>query len=429
MDGNILIKVIEIIVLVMFSGYFSATETAFTSLNKIKMKNMANEGNKKAELVLELESKYDKLLTTILIGNNIVNIGMTAIATVLFIELFGAYGATLSTIVITVVVLIFGEISPKNVAKEMPERFSMFSAPLINAMMTILTPVTWLFTQWKKLLTKVFKLGGDHAITEDELLTIVEEAETGGSIDNEQSELIQNAIEFNDLEAWDVLTPRIEMKAIEVKTSKEELAQLFKDTGFSRFPVYEEEIDHIIGVVNQKDFHNYVVGTNKSVTDYIKPVVFVPGGIKASALLKKMQQMKTHIAIVIDEYGGTEGLITMEDIIEELVGEIYDEHDAVMSQEIIPLTNDSYRVKCNANIEKVLDYFDVEEEMDAQTVNGWVVRNLDKLPEKNDKFQQQIDNKLFKVRVTKADERRALEINLVVETVEPEDDKKDKKGE
>lgn len=429
MDSSIVISIIEIMVLVMLSGYFSATETAFTSVNKIKLKNQANEGDKKAALVLELEAKYDKLLTTILVGNNIVNIAMTAIATVLFVELFGAYGATLSTIVITIVVLIFGEISPKNIAKEKPEVFSKMSAPIIKVLMILLTPVNFLFTQWKKLLTKMFKLGGDHTITEDELLTIVEEAETGGSIDNEQSELIQNAIEFNDLEAWDVLTPRIDMKAIEVHTSKDELAEMFKETGFSRFPVYEDEIDHIIGVINQKDFHNYVVGSNKSVTDYIKPVVFVPGGIKASALLKKMQQMKTHIAIVVDEYGGTEGLITMEDIIEELVGEIYDEHDAVMSQEIIPLTNDSFRVKCNANIEKVLDYFDVDEEMPFQTVNGWVVRNLDKLPVKGDTFEQQIDNKLFKVRVTKADDRRALEINLVAETVEPDDEKKEKKGE
>ena len=437
MDSGLIIKIIEIVVLVMLSAYFSATETAFTSVNKIKLKNMAAEGDKKAALVLELESKYDKLLTTILVGNNIVNIAMTAIATLLFVDLLGDYGATVSTIVITVVVLIFGEISPKNIAKEKPETFSMFSAPIIKVLMTLLTPINFLFTQWKKMLTKMFKLGGDHTITEDELLTIVEEAETGGSIDNEQSELIQNAIEFNDLEAWDVLTPRIDMKAIEVKTSKEELAELFKETGFSRFPVYEEEIDHIIGVVNQKDFHNYVVGSNKSVTDYIKPVVFVPGGIKASALLKKMQQMKTHIAIVVDEYGGTEGLITMEDIIEELVGEIYDEHDAVMSQEIIPLTNDSFRVKCNANIEKVLDYFDVDEEMPFQTVNGWVVRNLDKLPNKGDTFQQQIDDKLFKVRVTKADDRRALEINLEVELVEDEQEKdsikdkmiKDRKGE
>lgn len=434
MDSHIITDILAIIFLVAFSAYFSATETAFTSLNRIKMKNMAAEGDRKAALVLQMEANYDKLLTTILIGNNIVNIAMTAIATLLFVELLGAYGATVSTVVITVVVLIFGEISPKNVAKEKPESFSMFSAPLISVMMKLLTPVTWLFTQWKKILTKIFNLGGDHTITEDELLTIVEEAETGGSIDNEQSELIQNAIEFNELEAWDVLTPRIEMKAIEVKSSKEELAALFKETGYSRVPVYEEDADHILGIINQKDFHNYVVGTNKAITDYIKPVVFVPGGVKASALLKKMQQMKAHLAIVIDEYGGTEGLVTMEDIIEELVGDIYDEHDAVMSQEIIPLQNGSYRVKCNANIDKVLDYFDIDEEMDAQTVNGWVVRNLDKLAEKNDSFQQQIDDKIFKVRVTKADERRALEINLVVEEVIYEDDKtkkdwKDKKGE
>lgn len=429
MDSHIITDIVVIVILVFFSAYFSATETAFTSLNRIKMKNMASEGNKKAELVLQLESKYDKLLTTILVGNNIVNIAMTATATVLFVELLGGYGATVSTVVITIVVLIFGEISPKNIAKEKPESFSMFSAPVIRVLMLILTPINFLFTQWKKILSKMFKLGGDHTITEDELLTIVEEAETGGSIDNEQSELIQNAIEFNDLEAWDVLTPRVEMKAIEVKTSKEELAKMFKETGFSRFPVYEEDADHILGVINQKDFHNYVAGTNHSITEYIKPVVFVPGGVKASALLKKMQQMKAHLAIVIDEYGGTEGLVTMEDIIEELVGEIYDEHDAVMSQEIIPLQNGSFRVKGNANIEKVLDYFDIDEEMEAQTVNGWVVRNLDKLPKKNDTFQQKIDNKLMKVRVTKADDRKAKEINLVVESVEGETDnmKKERK--
>lgn len=427
MDSKTITDIVAIIVLVAFSAYFSATETAFTSLNRIKLKNMAAEGDKKAELVLHLESKYDKLLTTILIGNNIVNIAMTAIATLLFVDLLGAAGATVSTVVITIVVLIFGEISPKNVAKEKPDSFSMFSAPFINVLMKILTPVTWLFTQWKKLLSKMFKLGGDHVITEDELLTIVEEAEIGGSIDNEQSELIQNAIEFNDLEAWDVLTPRVEMKAIEVKTSKDELAKLFKETGFTRFPVFEEDADHILGVINQKDFHNYVAGTDRSITEFIKPVVFVPGGVKASALLKKMQQMKAHLAIVIDEYGGTEGLVTMEDIIEELVGDIYDEHDAVMSQDIIPLPNGSFRVKCNANIDKVLDYFDIDEEMDFQTVNGWVVRNLDKLPVKNDSFTQQIDNKVFKVRVTKADDRKALEINLVAEDVVEEEDKEPNK--
>lgn len=424
MESHIIVDIVAIIILVILSAFFSATETAFTSLNRIRVKNMAAEGNKKARLVLQLEENYDKLLTTILIGNNIVNISMTAIATILFVELFGSYGPTLSTVVITIVVLIFGEISPKGIAKESAESFSMFSAPVLRVLMAVFTPVNFLFAKWKQILARLFKLGNDRTITEDELLTMVEEAETIGGIDNEQSELIQNAIEFNDLEAWDVLTPRVDMKAVDAEASIEEVAQLFKNTGFSRLPVYEDDIDKIMGVLNQKDFHNYIAGTGRNISDYVKPVVFVAGAIKISALLKKMQQMKTHMAIVIDEYGGTEGLVTMEDIIEELVGEIYDEHDAVISQEIIPLQNGSYRVKCNASIAKVFDFFDIEEEMDVQTVNGWVVVQLDKLPVKNDTFRQQIDNKLLKVRVTKADERRALEINLVVEETEPEEEKK-----
>lgn len=424
MESHIIVDIIAIIVLVMLSAYFSATETAFTSLNRIRVKNMAGEGNKRAELVLRLEENYDKLLTTILIGNNIVNISMTAIATVLFVELFGAYGPTLSTVVITIVVLIFGEISPKNIAKESAENFSMFSAPMIRILMVLLTPINFLFTKWQSMLARLFNLEDDRTITENELLTIVEEAETIGGIDNEQSELIQNAIEFNELEASDVLTPRVDMEAIEVSESKEEVAKLFKKTGFSRLPVYEDDIDKIMGVLNQKDFHNYIAGTSKNISDYVMPVVFVAGSIKVPALLKKMQQMKTHMAIVIDEYGGTEGLVTMEDMIEELVGEIYDEHDAVMAQEIIPLQNGSYRVKCNASVAKVLDFFDIEEDMDVQTVNGWVVVQLDKLPVKNDTFQQQIEDKLLKVRVTKADDRKALEINLVVEEIEDEEEKK-----
>lgn len=417
-------EVIAIVILVAFSGFFSATETAFTSLNRIRVKNMAGEGNKRAELVLQLEEEYDKLLTTILIGNNIVNIASTSIATVMFVSLYGAYGPTVSTVVITVVVLIFGEISPKGIAKEKSESFAMISAPIIRVLMVILTPVNFIFTKWKVVLARVFKLGEDKMITEDELLTIVEEAETVGGIDNEQSELIQNAIEFNDLEAWDVLTPRIDMKAIDVEDSKESVADLFKKTGFSRVPVYEDDVDKIMGILNQKDFHNYIAGTNKNISDYIKPVVFVSATIKIAVLLKKMQQMKTHMAIVVDEYGGTEGLVTMEDIIEELVGEIYDEHDAVISQEIIPLQNGSYRVKCNASIAKVLDFFGIEQELDVQTVNGWVVVELDKLPKKNDTFQCEMEGKRLKVRVTKADERRALEINLVVEEIENEEEQK-----
>ena len=414
MNGDIIGDIIVIVILILFSAYFSATETAFTSVNKIRLKSMAGDGDRKAESVLKLSEKYDKLLTTILFGNNIVNISMTSIATVLFIDLFGAYGATLATVVITIVVLVFGEITPKNIAKEVPESFSKFSAPILQVFMTLLAPINFVFTMWKRFIAKVFKLGESDKITGDEILTMVEEAEEGGGIEKMHSELIQNAIEFYELTAEEVMTPRPEMEAIDIDCSKEELAEIFKTTGFSRLPVYEEEIDKIIGVINQKDFHNHIVGTNKNIVDYVTPVVFVSTVIKISDLLKKMQQVKTHMAIVIDEYGGTEGLVTMEDIIEELVGEIYDEHDAVISKDIMPLQNGSFRVKCSANLMKVFDYFDVDEELDVVTVNGWVVLELDRLPKKGDRFESTIDGKTFKGRVTKADDRKALEINLVV---------------
>ena len=414
MSSEIIGDIVIIIILVLLSAYFSATETAFTSVNKIRLKNMAYSGDKKAETVLKLSEKYDKLLTTILVGNNIVNITMTSVATVLFIDLFGPYGATLATVVITIIVLVFGEITPKNIAKEVPENFSKFSAPALKFFMTLLTPVNFIFTMWKKFIAKVFKLNDNEAITGDEILTMVEEAEEGGGIEKRHSELIQNAIEFYELTAEDVMTPRPEMEAIETDCPKEELAEIFKKTGFSRLPVYEEDIDKIIGVINQKDFHNYIVGTGKNIVDYVSPVVFVSTAIKISDLLKKMQQVKTHMAIVIDEYGGTEGLVTMEDIIEELVGEIFDEHDVVISKDIMPLQNGSFRVKGSANISKVFDYFDIDEELDVVTVNGWVVLEMDKMPKKNDMFETVIDGKLLKVRVTKADDRKAIEINLTV---------------
>ena len=414
-------SIIAIIVLVFFSAYFSATETAFTSLNRIRMKNMANDGNQKAREVMELSEDYDNLLSTILVGNNIVNIALSSISTVLFISIYPRYGATLATVFATVVVLIFGEISPKSLAKENPEKFAMISAPFIKFLSVLLKPINWLFAQWKKLLAKLFNANEARPITEDELLTMVEEAETEGGIDEGQSELIQNAIEFNDLEAWDVLTPRVDIIAIEADTQEEEIGRLFLETGFSRLPVYDGDLDNIVGVLNQKDFHNYIKGGRASVSEYIKPVIFVAGSMRIAQLLKKLQTVKTHIAIIVDEYGGTYGLVTMEDILEELVGEIYDEHDAVELQDIVQQQDGSYRVLCGTNIDKMFDYFDVEEEINATTVNGWVVLQLDKLPEVGDKFIYEADYKRFDVIVTKADERKALEINFTVEELPEEE--------
>lgn len=412
------IEIIAIVILILFSAYFSATETAFTSMSRIKLKTMAGDGNRKAQKVLDLGEKYDKLLTTILIGNNVVNITMTAIATLLFVELLADKGAAVSTVLITIIVLIFGEITPKNIAKERPESFAMFSAPMISFFMLILGPVNFVFTKWKEMVIKLFKLSSSNTITDDEILTMVEEAETGGGIDEERSELIQNAIEFDDLTAEEVMTPRPEIVAVDIETNLEDIEAVFEDTGFSRLPVYEEELDKIIGILNQKDFHYHVLGTDKQVSDYLIPALFVAETIKIFDLLRKMQQLKIHMAVVIDEYGGTAGIVTMEDMIEELVGEIYDEYDVMVNKEIMPLQNGSYRVRCGANIAKIFDYFDIDEEIsEVNTVNGWVSMMLDHLPKKDDRFETVAGGKKLKVRVTKADDRKALEINLVVEDV------------
>lgn len=414
--------IISIVFLLVLSGIFSATETAFTSVNKIKMKSLASDDNVSAELVLEITENFDKFLTTILIGNNIANIATTSIATVMFIKLYGHYGATISTIVVTVLVLVFGEISPKNIAKDKAEGISLFMAPAVKVLMILFTPLNWIFGIWKRIVDKIFKISTEQGYTEDELKTIVEEAKTGGNIGEYQSELITNAIEFEDLEAIDIITPRIDIIAIELGTHNEEIAKLFKSTGLSRLPVFEDDLDNIIGILNQKDFHNYVVGEGKSVNLYIKPVAYVAESIKASILLKKMQAKATHMAIIVDEYGGTTGLVTMEDIIEELVGKIYDEHDTVEMREVTDLIDGSYSVAGGANVEKFFELQGEDIDIDATTVNGWAMIELDHIPKVGDAFEYESKRKLFKVRVTRADAKRALRLHIRVEDKPDEDE-------
>ena len=408
--------IIAIIALVICSMFFSSTETAFSCFNKIKMKNLAADDNKRAELVLKLDEDFDKLITTILVGNNISNIAMTTVATVFSIATWGAkFGPTIATIGITLIVLIFGEVSPKIIAKENPEAAAMFLAPMINGLMKILTPITFFFGGLKKLLLLMFGNDDGPEFSEDELLTIVEEAEAGGAIGEEQSELISNAIEFNDVEAIDVLTPRVDIIAIEKGTPIAEVKKVFKESGLSRLPVYEDDLDSIIGVVNQKDFYNNNVKNLKEFESIINPVVYVAETMKAAVLLKKMQLKKTHIAIVVDEYGGTTGLVTLEDIIEEIVGDIYDEHDAVVSRDVIPAGKNTYNVSGGANLEDFFDTFDEEIEADATTINGWVMIELDKLPKEGDKFTYESKHKIFHVKVTKSDGRRAIMTRIKVE--------------
>ena len=379
------ITLIIIVLCVMMSAYFSATETAFSSLNRIRIKNMADKGNKRAALVAKLSDQYDSMLSTILIGNNIVNIGCSSLATVLCLKWLGEdMGPSISTIATTVVVLIFGEISPKSIAKESPEKFAMFSAPILKVLMVILTPFNYLFGLWKKLLSKIIKSDEDRGITEEEILTIVEEATQEGGIDEEEGSLIRSAIEFREMEAVDILTPRIDVEGVEIHATKEQIAEVFTETGYSRLPVYEDSLDHIVGIIYHKDFHNYVYHTEQEVSSIIRPVRFITKTRKISDLLKELQQEKSHIAVVLDEFGGTVGIVTMEDILEEIVGEIWDEHDEII-QAFEKISEEEYVVLGSANVEKLFEELEIDDEVEVVTVSGWVMNLLERIPKENDK--------------------------------------------
>ena len=413
---------IAIILLTLCSTFFSATETAFSSASKIKLKNMAADDNKRAAQALKLAEDFDRLITAVLVGNTIANIVMTSVATVYGIKTWGdRIGPTIATVIVTLLILTLGEISPKIIAREYAEEVALFLTPMVMALIFILRPLTIVFEGLKVFLKKVFGRKQEPEFSEDELLTIVEEAEAGGAIGEEQSELIANAIEFNDTEAIDILTPRVDIVAIERGTPVAEIKNVFRESGLSRLPVYEDDLDNIIGVINQKDLYNNNVKNIKEVEEIIKPVAYVSENLKASVLLKKMQAKRTHIAIVVDEYGGTTGLVTLEDIIEEIVGDIYDEHDAVQLRDVRPSGKDAYLVAGGANLEDFFDMFDEEIECDATTVNGWVMIELDRLPKVGDTFDYESKHKIFHVKVTKADSRRALMTRIRV-TDKPEDE-------
>lgn len=410
-------SLIIIVICIVMSAYFSATETAFSSLNRIRIKNLAEKGNQRAALVMRLSERYDSLLSTILIGNNIVNIASASVATVLFVKMLGEEtGPSVSTAVTTVVVLIFGEISPKSIAKESPEKFAMLSAPILQAFMILLTPFNFLFGLWKKLLSRIFRSEEDPSITEDELLTIVDEAELAGGIDEQEGTLIRSAIEFSELEARDVLTPRVDLTAVPTNATKQEIAAIFADTGFSRIPVYEGDIDHIIGVLYLKDFHNYVYHTDREIASIIRPTLYIAEGKLIGDLLKELQKQKSHIAVVLDEFGGTVGIVTMEDILEELVGEIWDEHDEVV-EEIRRISEREYEVLGSANVQKLFEQLDIEDELDVVTVSGWVIDELGHVPEKGEGFDWQT----LHVSVLEMDGRRVKRVRILVDE-SPSDD-------
>ncbi|MCI9158829.1 MAG: HlyC/CorC family transporter [Lawsonibacter sp.] len=414
MDSTSIAMLVTLLILVAMSAYFSATETAYTSLNRIRLKNRADNGSRRAAKTLALAEEYDKLLTTILIGNNIVNITATTVATVLCTKWFHQYGPTVSTVALTIIILIFGEVTPKSMSKERPEDFAMFAQPLLKLFMVVLTPLNFLFSQWKKLMSKVFRSKGDDGITEEELVGMVDQAQTEGGLDEHESDLIRNAIEFNDLEVSEILTPRVDLTAADEESSMEEIAALFAETGYSRIPLYHDTIDNIVGVIHEKDFYAARYRGETSVSVLKSPVFYTTGNTKVSDLLRILQKNKAHMAVVVDEYGGTQGICTLEDILEELVGEIWDEHDEVI-ETFQKQADGSYLIACSADLDDMYDLFQVKGTCGAATVSGWVLEQVGRVPEAGDHFQAEgLD-----VTVTKVEHRRVLEIRVrIVEEAE-----------
>lgn len=406
---------IIMVILVLFSAFFSSAETAFSSLNKVKLKSMENDSNvKRIERALKLSNDYDMVLSTILIGNNIVNIASTSIATLFFTGILGDnsdLGATVSTIVMTIVVLIFGEVTPKTIAKEVAEKYAVLVTPIVKFFVFLFYPLNLLFRGWKLLLNKMFGLGKFDTVTEEELKTYVDEAHTGGEIDENESELIHSSIEFDDLYVSDILTPRVDVEAVEKYWKLNAIDKIFKESRYSRLPVYIGDIDHIVGVIHYQDFEEIKQRGLKSLRTIIKPVTTVSPDTKISKVMRILQKNKTHLAVVVDEFGGTEGIVTLEDIIEELVGEIWDEHDEVQI-DIEQVESNKYIVYGSASLDKLFEYFDIPENENSEvtTVNGWVMENTEKIPEVNDTFEYD----RLTATVLTVDGRRADKIEIVV---------------
>ena len=395
------------------SAYFSATETAFSSLNKTRLKVLADNGNKRAALALKLAENYDRLISTILIGNNIVNITIASVGTLLFVELYGDVGATISTVVVTLVVLLFGEITPKSIAKDAPERFAMFSAPFIRLWIWMLTPLNFLFTQCKKFISRFIKTDGSAKMSHEELLLFMEDVEHDGGIDENEGELLRNALEFGDLTAAEILTHRIELEAVDINESHEEIAKAFTQSRFSRLLVYRDTIDQVVGVLHQKDFYINGKMTDQPIAQIMTEPLFVYQHTKIRDILKMLQHQKSHIAVVVDDFGGTLGIVTMEDILEELVGEIWDEHDEeeVLLRRIAP---NAYIVDAAMNFADFAEQLGLKTDSEMVSVSGWVMEYFGRVPQVGDAF----DCENLHVQVTKVDNHRVDEIKVTL--IQPE---------
>lgn len=414
MDSSQISSIILFLICLLFSAYFSSSETAFTSLSTIRLKNEAKDGDKRAEEAMKLQEKFGPLLSTVLIGNNLVNIASSAIATVFFVNLFPRYGATISTIATTILLLLFSEVAPKLLAKLAPERVAKFSAPTLRFLMFLFKPLVWLLSQWQRFVKNLVPVEATQSISEEELLSLVDEARVEGSIETEEHRLVKAAIEFDDVDVSSILTPRVDVVGINIEDSDEKIEHVFGQNTYSRLIVYEETVDNVVGVLHEKNFHRYLRAKEENrskvstIESLLSEVLSVPPTIKLADLLKMMQRDKNHMAIVVDEYGGMLGIATMEDALEELVGEIWDETDVVQKDVEVIEEGKAYRIKGTYSLDKFFNLFDINNDYEwlSNTVSGFVIEQLERVPETNDSFT--FDN--LYVTVTNAQKRRVKEV-------------------
>ncbi len=433
-DGSIT-KLIIMLVCLAFSAFFSASETAFTSANHTKLKNLSAEGSKRASLVLKMLENYDKLLSTILVGNNIVNILLSSVATLWFIDLLTdtnwiSAASAISTAVITVVVLIFGEISPKSLAKDKPDRFAMAVAPFLQFISVILTPVNFLFMQWKKLLVLIFKPAEEEAVTEGEVLTLLDEAHEDGSIDEYNKELIENIFDFDDLSAGEIATHRTELTTLSMDESMEEWDAIIQSSNFSRYPVCGEDIDDIIGILDTRTYFRLADKSRESVMENaVKPAYFVPEAVKADVLFRNMKKNKESAAIVLDEYGGVRGVITVTDLVQCLVGDFTEsDEDGEEIEPIVQLDENRWQISGAVTITELEDALDMEiADCDTDTFSGFVLGLYGSIPDDCATFE--ISTEQMDIQVTEIREHRVESAVIILKTEDDEEADKTAKSE
>ena len=429
-----------VILLLIFSAFFSATETAFSCANQIRLRNYADEKKKGARRAVYVCDNFDKALSTILVGNNLVNIASTTICAYLFSKFIinPTVSNLLNTVVMTVVILICGEILPKSLAKTNPDKYAMRFSGILFVLMKVLTPITFVFGGLQKLIQKRHKDIDAPTVTEDELESIIDTMSEEGVIDSKEADLLQGALDLSSHTIYDIMTPRVDIVAIPVNESLEKVKEIFIEYQFSRIPVYESDKDNIIGILNQKDFMiKFLKNEEIDIRKIMTTPCFVTETMKVDDMIRLMQKEKKHLAIVLDEYGGTSGLVTMEDALEEVVGEIYDEHDDEEPTEepIKKIDENHFRLDPEMPVEDLYDYLEIEHlpETSYSSVGGMLYELSESVPQVGDFITvNAVDDILnehnnyvqitttLNFTITKMDERRIVELELEVVRLTPD---------